>query len=138
MESALARKHLVENRAETEKIGAMVGVLSLHLLRRHVADRSHHHAGLGSRGHGRGIGRGLAIPEGQLGQAKIENLHPSVARDKNILRLQIAMNDSLLMRRCQATGNLHAVLYGFAYRESAGTQPLAQGLTLQKLGHDVG
>jgi hypothetical protein len=74
---------------------------------------------------------------GELGQAEIENLHASVARNKNILRLQIAMNDPLLVRGRQTTRNLFTVLGGFAHRQGAGTHPLAQGLTLQKLGHEV-
>ena len=137
-EGPFAREHLVKNRAETEKIGAVVGVLSLHLLRRHVADRTHHHAGLGLRGQGRGVGRNCALRAGELGQTEVQNLHPTVARDKNILRLQIAVDDSLLMRRRQTTRNLLGVFGGFAHRQRPGTQPLAQCLTLQKLGDHVG
>src|SRR5438874_1124969 len=122
-------RHSLTHRAETEKIGAVVGVLSLHLLRRHVADRTHHHAGLGLRGQGRGVGRNRALGAGELGQTEVQNLHPTVARDKNILRLQIAVDDSLLMRRRQTTRHVLGVFGGFAQRQRPGTQPLAQCLT---------
>jgi len=35
----------------------------------------------------------------QLCKAEIEDLRPSVVREKNILRLQVAMDDALLVRR---------------------------------------
>ena len=40
-------QHLVENGAEGEEIGAMVDCFSAHLLRRHVADRSHDESWVG-------------------------------------------------------------------------------------------
>jgi len=43
----------------------------------------------------------------QLGQSEVENLAPVVARDQDILRLQIVVADSLLMRRRQATRHLY-------------------------------
>jgi hypothetical protein len=54
----------------------------------------------------------------RLGQSEVENLHPAVARDKDILRIQIAIGDSLFMRR-QATRHLFRVFRGFAYRQLA-------------------
>ena len=87
IERALAGKHFVKNRAETEEIGAVVGALSLHLLGRHVADRSHYHARLSLRGQGRGIVQDCTFGVGEFGQAEVENLNASVAGDENVLRL---------------------------------------------------
>jgi len=47
VESALSGEHFVEDCTETENIGAVVGSVSFHLFRGHVADRAHDHAGAG-------------------------------------------------------------------------------------------
>jgi hypothetical protein len=44
------------------------------------------------------------------GQAEIENLHHVTGRNQNVRGLQIAMHDSLLMRRFQRFGNLLRVI----------------------------
>ena len=46
LERALSGRHLVENRAERELIGAEVEGLAARLLRRHVPHRTHHGSGL--------------------------------------------------------------------------------------------
>src|SRR5262249_6529103 len=46
VEGALARRHLIEDRAERELVGAEVEWLTSRLLRRHVARRAHDRAGL--------------------------------------------------------------------------------------------
>jgi hypothetical protein len=43
-EGPLARRHLVQHAAESPDVGAMVGLLSLELLGRHVLERPEHRA----------------------------------------------------------------------------------------------
>src|SRR5439155_23157721 len=97
---ALARKHLVKNRPERKNIGTMIGWFSAHLLRRHVADRAHHHAGISINSSRRHFSLRLcSIARAcQFRQTKIKDLYSPVFRDEDVLWFQIAMHDAFLMR----------------------------------------
>ena len=43
----------------------------------------------------------------ELGKSEVENLYASIAGDEDILRLQIPMQDALVVGGRQAAGNLH-------------------------------
>ena len=85
-----AGHQLVQHRTEREDVGAMVGRLCPHLLRRHVTRRAEHHA----RG-GPDVARRVHIRVGfsKFGKTKIENLDAIVCRDEDVFRLQIAVRD---------------------------------------------
>jgi len=53
------------------------------------------------------------------GQSEVESLHLAVARNKDILRLQIAVDDFLLVRR-QATRHLSPRIAWLAHRRCLG------------------
>ncbi len=83
-----------------KNIGAMVGRLSPHLFGRHVSDGPHHHAWVGRHLHRRRIaGVGVLLGTGKLGQAEVQNLYTIVVGDEQVLRLEVAMNDTLVVRR---------------------------------------
>ena len=58
----------------------------------------------------------------QFGQAEVENLHPAIFGDEDVLRLEVAMNDSFFVRCRESVGDLHAVVNGFANRQRAARQ----------------
>ena len=59
---------------------------------------------------GRGGARtGVLAPElRQLGETEVEDLHAPVGRDEDVLRLQVAMDDALLVRGREAARDLGA------------------------------
>ena len=139
LKRALTGQHLVEDPAEGEDVGARIDGLTLQLLGRHVAERSQHDASLRP-GRGRGEvrkGAGFFLLR-QLRQAEVEDLDPPVFRDEEVLGLQIAMHDSLLVCRAEAVGDLKRVVDGLLRREAASCQSRAQRLAFEKLLHDVG
>ncbi len=139
MERAVAREHLVEDRAEGEEVAAGVGRPSAHLLRRHVADRSEDDSRLGPGRRGRQI-RLLAralFGVRQLREAEVEDLQPPVLRDEEVLRLQVAVDDPLLVRRGKPVRHLERVVDRLARREPSAGEGRAQRLTFQKLADDV-
>src|SRR5262245_15416314 len=90
----LASQHLVENDAERPEIGAVVNLVSLYLLGRHVRD---------------GSKRRPWVREAdvvRLREPEVEDPHASVAQEHHVCRLQIAMHDPRLVRRAQTGGDL--------------------------------
>ena len=113
-ERARAGEHLVEHGAKRPDVGALVDGPTARLLRRHVRRRPEDHA---HPGHRRGarqrrrlrrIVRRLARPcrLGELRQPEVQHLHGAVFPHLDVGRLQIAMDDALLVRRFERGGDL--------------------------------
>src|SRR2546425_8686875 len=83
-----------------------IGGLAVHLLRRHVADGAHYLAsfGLGHR-HAIKILCGSRKPT-KFREPEVQDFQAAAAGNKHVLRLQIAMNNILLMRRREAVRQL--------------------------------
>ena len=109
-ERAMPGQHFVEHGTQREDVAPLIGGLTTNLLRRHVSDRPEDGAGcrvLRDRaidGGGRSDGRGV------LRQAEVENLQASVARHEQVLRLQVAMDDSFFVRGGKTMGNLYPAI----------------------------
>ena len=130
---ALPGQHLVKHRAKAENVGARVRFLAPHLFGRHVAGGPQHHAGARLVGQFQVGGGGISgFGSGQLCQAEVQNLGAAIAAYENVLRLQIAMNNSFVVRSRQPVGDLNRVLDRFARRQRtaasngrAGSRPRA-------------
>ena len=139
---ALAAKHFVDHRAEAENIAARVGYLTAHLLGRHVAERTHHHADLRAavscRSQGRVEIRLRRFGLRELRESKVQNLHASVVGNENVVGLDVAMDDAALVSRCEPARDLNRVLDGFAlaHRSAAG-EFFAQRPTFEQFRNDV-
>ena len=122
----------------------MVAGIAAHLLGSHVADRAEEAAGLRRRRRQRLgvlVGGGIAPRHArrhQLDQAEVEDLHQSVAREEDVLRLEVAVDDAALVRRGEAAGELPGVVDGLARRQRAVlAKARAQRLALEELRDDV-
>ena len=133
LERTPAGEHLEQHRAQREDVGAVIDPGAAHLLGRHVADRAENHARLGPTGHRRRVGAGALG-----GQPEVEDLDAAVARDEEVVRLQIAMHDLLVVRGGQADGDLDADLDRLARRGRSSLEPLPQRLALEQLRHGIG
>ena len=93
---------------------------------RHVAD-------------GRGIGNSLAIRPDvhRLGQPEIQHLDLSFCRELDVRRLQVAVDDSLLMRVLQRFGNLSADHECFVDWERTFPDAVSQRRPFHELQHQA-
>jgi hypothetical protein len=75
------------------------------LLRRHIIDRPDNRSGIGkTHGKSRIVGQARAD---RFRQSEIENLDAAVARDQDVVRLQIAVHDSSRVRSRESIRDLH-------------------------------
>ena len=138
-ERPLAREQLIENRPEREKVASVIDENPSKLLGRHIAHRPHHHPGLrvphDSR-RARRIGRGDGLDS--LRHAEVEDLDVAVLRHEHVLRLQVAMDHALLVRRGKAVDDLERVVERLPLKDWSRIELLAQGLALEKLHDRIG
>ncbi len=73
-----------------------------------------------------------------LGQAEVEQLRLAGAGDHDIFGLEVAVNDSQLVRGGYAVGHLTGELDRLAHGQRAAIEPGAQRLALHQFGDDVG
>ena len=103
-------EHLVQHAAEGPDIGPLVDDLAARLLRAHVGGGAEDDPRAGARrsshvGDCVGSGApGSRVPD--LRQAEVQHLDHAVGRDLDVGRLQIAMDDPLLVRRFERVGGL--------------------------------
>ena len=104
-EGKLAGGHLVHHAAQRVDVAAAVDAVrhAAGLLGRHVRRRAHHHAGLGLAG-------ALALVVGELGDAEVHHLDEvllSLVDDEvDVVRLQVAVDDLVLVRRLERLADL--------------------------------
>jgi hypothetical protein len=85
-----------------------------HLLGRHVANCPEHVPGIALRLlRNGGIVGGGGLGRIQLRQSEVENLYPAIFRYEDVFRLQVAVDNSGIMGRGQATCNLYTIFNHF-------------------------
>ena len=120
LEGLPPRGHLVEDRAERELVGAEVHRPSRRLLGRHVADRAEDGAGLRARDRRRDVGGAAgALRLHELGEAEVEDLEVPVARDHEVVGLQVAVDDAVGVGAGEAARRLHGQVEDPARRRGA-------------------
>ncbi len=105
-EGAPAGRHLIQNQAEGEDVGAGIHLFLTYLLRRHIAGgaQSSPRAGQGlAEPDGIGPFLGLAgtwvLPRGQLRHSKVQYLHRPLLGQEDVRGLDVAMDDALVVSR---------------------------------------
>ncbi|HKT67815.1 MAG TPA: hypothetical protein VJP83_00195 [Terriglobales bacterium] len=73
----------------------------------------------------------------QLGQAKIQNLHPPLAGDEYVFRLQVAMDNAFVVSRSQPGCDLRRIFHCLACGQRSTRQPMAQAFSFQQLADNI-
>ena len=106
--------------------------VAAHLLRGHVADGAHDDAGLGvpRRAWARSW---RPVPRRRLvgGEAEVEDLDAPVARDEDVLGLDVPVDDALLVGGGEAVGHLDGVLDGLAHGQGPAREGARAGSPLR-------
>ena len=139
-ERSHAREHLEEHRPEGEDVRAVVHRLAPDLLGRHEAHRPQHHARFRGRG---GVSLVSFLDDRrrtrQLGEAEVEDLDPAVVRDEDVVGLEVAVDDPLVVSGGEAVRDLERVVEGLADgKRSAAPGGPCRRLTFEQLRDDVG
>ena len=96
----LAARHLIENDAERKDVRPVIHRPARDLLGRHVGGRAQHDADLGASAAGQRDIRWVGRPE-LFCQAEVEHFHTTIVRHHDVARLEIAVHDAFVMRRCK-------------------------------------
>ena len=149
-ERTLAGERLVEAAAERPHVGARIGGQPAGLLGTHVrrgAEQRPRARRLGGQGGGvrevtERAGGGAAATRlrsllvgHRLGETEVEDLDPAVVRELDVGRLEIAMQDPLLVRRLESLGDLEEQRQRLLDRDRTARDARRQVLALDQL-HD--
>jgi hypothetical protein len=74
---------------------------------------------------------------GELGEAEVQYLHPPIPGEEQVLGLQVAMHDPLLVSSLEAHRDLNRVVEHLAQGKSPRAQPRPKRFTLEKLSDEV-
>ena len=134
-----ASRHLVQHDAERKEIGARVEVESARLLRRHVRDRADGRAAVGDVGGGDGdaavTGRFL-IARRKLGEAEIQHLCLASARDEDVCRLDVAVDDAARVGGIQRVGDVNAQFQEVVDGQGPLADAMLQRPAVEQLHHE--
>ena len=131
-ERLTACRHLVQDGAEREEVGAGIELFAANLFGRHVRQRSHHRAGIGQWLPGRSGGDRLTI-QGRPRQPEIKQLGVTAIGHEDVGRLDVAMDDPLGVRSFERVGELDAKVEDSIRSQGATGDKLVQRHTLQQL-----
>jgi hypothetical protein len=109
-----------------------IGVLAARLLGAHVRGRAARGFYLGVRGHRRltAAGSWYAFRE-----SEVEHLDEAVARERDIVGLQVAVDDAAIVRSFDRAGNLQRDLQSGLDAQRSSVQPIRERLAVDELEH---
>jgi hypothetical protein len=127
--------HLVQDHPEGEKIGAWIKILTARLLGRHIRNRADRRADLTGE-----LLRGLQVvrttlgqPRRQLGETEVEDLDVAAVGQKDVGRLDIAVQDAIDVRVLQRIRDLSAEVEQQGERQRVSRQLGVERLALEQL-----
>jgi hypothetical protein len=138
LECRASRQHLEQHATESPDIRPLVDWLSARLLRTHVRRRAEDRAVDGAGDCRRGlqqVGTG-PVATHRLCDAEVEHLYDTLGCDLDVGRLQVSMDDALLMRGLEGVGNLRGDRQGVDERQRPASDPLGQCVAFHELEHE--
>ena len=139
-EGQLPGRHLVQHCAKRKQITARVQFLRPRLFRRHVSHRTQRGTGTGQVFHVLGTGHLARSGDAcnDLGKTEIKDLGVAALGDKNIRRLDVAMNDALCMRGVERIGDFDGQCENLVYFQRTAGDAMLQRHAIEKFHGNEG
>ena len=130
IECRATREHLIEHRGERKQIRSRVDCVARSAFRRHVTRSPEHDALAGERQE-----RSLRILDRDAGDAKVEELC-AVLGEKDVRRLQIAMQHAASMQRAERVKHVERNVDGIPNGKGTASDPCRQRLAVEQFHGD--
>jgi hypothetical protein len=130
-------QHLEEHHTERPDIGALVNEPTSRLLWRHICDGAQDHARHGPRCRRRRRVQ-VRVFDARLerfGEPEIQHFDDAIGPNRNVGRLQITMDDVLLVRRFERLSDLLRDLERFLDRHRATSDPISERRPIDEFHH---
>src|SRR5262249_48538562 len=111
-----------------------INACATRLFWRHVAGRAEHDPGFGLRQTGRSVVR-LLFRFG--GKTEVEQLYLPVTADKDVVRLEVAMDDAAVVRGGESASDLHRVVERCRERKRRRPDPRPERFSVEKFDGDL-
>src|SRR5882724_6037889 len=132
--------HFVKNHAETPDISSFIHLRTGRLLRRHVTNSSEYRPQVGISECDRFCPVRRSLGEGgfsKLCNPKVEHFHVSIPPEHDVLRLDVAMDNSGLVSGGERTRHLHCHVNSLTQLHRSARETLAQCLAFDQLARDI-
>ena len=144
VKGASPRQHLVQHAAEGPDVAPLVSLSSFRLLRGHIRRGSEDDARAGQHGGARDgrrlrpVGRARRVLLGcqRLREPEVQHLHRPVRAQLDVRRLEIAMDDALLVRGFKSFRDLFRYRQCFVERDRPASNALGQIVALDEFHHE--
>ena len=136
----MPRHHLIKHHAQTPDIGALINRRAERLFRRHVTGASQYRPQIGLSECHRFCPVRRSLGEGGFGKLcnpKVEHFHVPVRPEHDVLRFDIAMNNSGFVCSSERTGHLDGDLNSFTQLHPSMRQTLTQCLAFDQFARYV-
>jgi len=131
-----AGRYFVKHRSQREDVAGSVGRVSPNLLGRHVGERPQNRPRRRFHGGGhRQASHTVRNRRTDAGQSEIQDLHLTVSREKNVFRLQIAVDDAFRVRGIESICDGRPHFRRFNSRTGRTLYSLPQCFPLQQFHH---
>jgi hypothetical protein len=131
-------KHLVQDASEREDVRTMVGSLASGLFGSHVPRRAENHVGQGVRNEGEPrVGCAHTGPR-QFCEPEVENLDPILGCDEDVVRLEVAMDDALLVCSGERLRDLKRILGAPPDGQAFLAKAVGERRAFEQFGDEVG
>ena len=136
-ERLMSREHFVQHAREGPDIAAGIDTLTADLLRAHVPRRSGHQTFPAARsGNRQGHGHLALVRQRGLREAEVEHLHRACGGELDVRRLEVAVDDPLLVRGLQRLGDLAREFECHVERQRSAGKTIGQGRAVDHFHHN--
>ena len=132
-----ARDQLIQQNAERENVGSAIRRLTADLFRRHIRRRARRTSSVAAVHDGRRLVDGVGVRQARR-QPEVHDLDVPVFGEHHVRRLEVAVNDTPLVRGVERLGDLFRHAQGLTEPQRPAAQPPFERLAADVFHRDAG